>query len=140
MRRIVGLLSAIGAVVALAIYVAALAGHAPLAGAAWPYFVGAALVFLGGTFSYRALLPHYKIQQVVQLHKLRPFFSPLQYASVLLVFSVTIVGVVVGGAAVGKGLQVESAMNQVFGAGLFGALYTNALILLYAKAPRSSVA
>ncbi|MES2937232.1 MAG: hypothetical protein V4864_06100 [Pseudomonadota bacterium] len=104
----------------------------------WPLFLGTASVFISGAISAQVLMPHYKVDRVLQLPRLKPFFLDQEYKSIWAAFVLTVAALLIGILQFSGDGEASRVTLQVFSAGWFGFLYTDAMILLRAKFPTES--
>ena len=132
-RRAAGIFCAIGAVLCACIYVVTLLGGNPFRGLVWPFFFGTALTFVTSAVAVQTLKPQYKVDRVLQLHKLRPFFTDAEYKLVWCAFFAAIAGIICGIAQVPTAADPGRVALQTFTASWFSAFAIDSLILLKAK-------
>jgi hypothetical protein len=106
----------------------------------WPFFLCTAVVFVSGAVSAHVLKPHYKVDRVLQIPKLKPFLSDRDYKSIWAAFAFTMIALVAGMLQIAGGIDAARITLQMFAAGSFGFLYTDAMILLRAEFPSQSPA
>ena len=140
LRRATGIFCSIGATFSACIYVATLLGANPFSGLVWPFFFGTALTFVTSAMAEQTLKPQYKVDRVLQLQKLRPFFTDADYKLVWYAFYAALVGIVCGIPQVTIAADPGRVVLQVFAAGWFSAFAIDSLIFLKAKPPESAIA
>ena len=132
-RHFFGAVCALGAALSILLYLATWLGHLPFDGAVWPFFAGHGLVFAASAISSSYMKPHYKVERVLQIQKLRPFFTDREYWTIWVVFGFTFLALATGMAYARSSPEV--GVRQVFAAGWFGFLYVDSMILLRARFP-----
>lgn len=134
LQLVFGTVAATAAVVSLTIYAATwlnLSPHFPDG----LFLLGTALAFMTGVYSSSVLKPHYQIDRVLHIPRLKPFFMPQEYNSIWAVFVFMIAAFLVGLFQLSRHADASSAILQVFSAVWFGFFYIDAMILLRAKFP-----
>lgn len=139
-RQVVGYVMASVAVASLVLYVTSWVYVERIQFDGWPFFLCVAVVFISGAISAQVLKPYYKIDRVLQLAKLKPFFSDWEYRSIWVVFTATMAAVFVGASQLFSDGNEARATSQMCAAVMFGSLYTDAMILLRAKFPTHAAA
>ena len=139
-RQAVGSLIAAASVFSLVVYVATWIYGEQLPLQVWPFFLCTAVVFISGAISAHVLKPYYKVDRVLQIPKLRPFFSDTEYKSIWAAFAITVIAFLAVALQISAGSDAARVTLQLFAAGTFGFLYTDAMILLRAKFPNPSAA
>ena len=139
-RQAIGTLIAAAAGVSLVVYGATWVYGEQLPFQVWPFFVCTAVVFISGAISTHVLKPYYKVDRVLQIPKLRPFFSDREYKSIWAALAITMFAFLAGALQISVGSDAVRITLQMFAAGTFGFLYTDAMILLRAKFPNQSAA
>jgi hypothetical protein len=132
-RHFFGAVCALGATLSFMLYLATWFGYLPFNGVIWPFFAGHGFVFATSAISSSYMKPYYKAERVLQIPKLRPFFTDREYLSIWAVFGFMFLTLAISMARVGSSLEV--GILRVFAAGWFGLLYLDSMILLRAKFP-----
>ncbi len=106
----------------------------------WPFFLCVAVTFVSGSVSAHVLKPHYRFGTRLQIPKLKPFLSSTEYKSIWAAFVLSAIAFFVGALQISAGGDIARVALQMFTAGTFCALYTDAVILLRAELPNRSLA
>jgi hypothetical protein len=106
----------------------------------WPFFLCVAATFVSGSVSAHVLKPHYRVGSRLHIPKLKPFLTPTEYKSIWAAFVISATAFFIGALQLAAGGEIAPIALQMFAAGTFSALYTDAVILLRAKLPNQSVA
>jgi hypothetical protein len=134
-RRTIGTLSAAAAVLSLLLNLFGWLGHALFFKEFEFLMAGMLLVFASGAVSAHYLKPYYKVDRVLQITRLQPFFSNAEYKSLWVAFCFAIVLFLVGFTQAISGHQVLDGVIRAFSGVWFGFFYVDAMILLRAKFP-----
>jgi hypothetical protein len=134
-RTAAGVSVAIAAALSLGLYLASWFSLSFEPMRIWPLFVGTALVFASGIVSTQVMKPHYKVDRVLQIPRLKPYFQPHEYKSIWATFAFMMAAMLIGMLQISAGADATRTTFQIFAAGWFGFLYTDAMILLRAKFP-----
>jgi hypothetical protein len=140
LRHVFGLFVSAAALLSLAAYAFTWVETSISLSHVWPFFLGTALVFISGAVSGHVIKPHYKIDRVLQIPRLKPFFTDREYQSIWAVFAFMLVAFLIAMLQLSTGSDATRCTLQAFTSGWFGFLYTDALILLRARFPGQSAA
>lgn len=139
MRYVLGLISGIAALIALAVQIMAWFGFTPMMTSARPLLSAFALGFFMHGTTYSLLRPHTTGRWDLSLNELEPFLPAAAYKALSVSFGIAALIFVVGWVlAVFKIVENGSVIVSVmFSAILFSLFYTYSTVLLLAKLPES---
>jgi hypothetical protein len=137
-RHVFGLFASVAALLSLVTYVFTWLGTSISLSHVWPLFLGMAMVFVSGGISAHVIKPHYKVDRVLQIPRLKPFFTDREYHSIWAVFALTVAAFLVAMLQLSSGGDATRCTLQAFASIWFGFLYMDAMILLRAKFPGKS--